>query len=301
MNTQITKRSVNPIALTIIIIFIVISAFYLIINDAKADTVEENFEYSGVRELKVNASLFNLKVTGYTGDNVEGQIIMPQNYKNRNYVEVMHSKKGSILVILVEAKKGWIPPSSEDKIIYIRVPRDIKVDLKTSSGDIETEDIETYDIRLKSSSGDIDVNNCSGSLNIKSSSGDQSIKEYTGDIYADTSSGKQFYEEITGNIEAESSSGDITIDGQTGTLILKASSGDLKGRDVYLKGDSSFTTSSGSISFEFKNNFDELSFDLKSSSGKLNVGQSRVRGRLVIGGGKIKITGESSSGAQTYR
>ena len=319
MNTQITNRLVKSINLTIITSFIMLSAFCLITKDAKATPVEENFEYSGIKELEVDASFFNVQVSGYNGDTVEGQIIVPQNFIKKNYVEVLHSKKGSVLEILVKKKKGWIPPSTEDKIIKIRVPRDIKVDLMTSSGDIEIEDIETGDIRLKSSSGDIqakdlsasinigsssgdiDTINCSGPLNIKSSSGDQSVKEVTGDISADTSSGKQFYEGITGNIEAESTSGDITINGQTGTLDLRASSGDLKGRDVYLEGDSSFSTSSGKINFEFKNDFDEFSFDLQSNSGKLSVGQSRVKGKLVIGSGKIKITGKSSSGDQSYQ
>ena len=301
MNTQITRKSVKSIALTAVTLFIMLSAFCLITIDAKADTVEENFEYSGVRELEVDASLFNVQVSGYNGDTVEGQIIMPQSFIKRNSVEVLHSKKGSVLEILVKTKRARIPSSTEDKIIKIRVPRDIKVDLTTSSGDIETEDIETYDIRLKSSSGDIDIYNCSGPLNIKSSSGDQSIKEFSGDISADTSSGKQFYEEITGNIVAESSSGDITIAGQTGALDLKASSGDLKGQDVYLEGDSSFSTSSGRITFEFKNDFNDFAFDLESSSGRISVGQSRAKGKLVVGNGKIKITGESSSGDQTYK
>jgi DUF4097 and DUF4098 domain-containing protein YvlB len=248
----------------------VLSAFCLITKDAAADPVEEIFKYSGVRELKVDASLFNVQVSGYNGDTVEGLIIVPQNYIRKNSVEVLHSKKGSVLEILVKTKKVRVPASTEDKIIKIRVPEDIKVDLMTSSGDIEIEDIKTYDIRLKSSSGDIDITNCSGPLNIKSSSGKQSVKEVTGDISAETSSGKQFYEGITGSIVAVSSSGDITIDGQTGTLDLRASSGDLIGRDVYLKSNSSFSTSSGRIGFEFNNEFDEFSFDLKSSSGKLS-------------------------------
>jgi DUF4097 and DUF4098 domain-containing protein YvlB len=182
--------------------------------DANAAPFIENFEYSGIRELELDASFFNVQVYGYNGDTVVGQIIMPSNYIERNYVEVGHSKKGSVLEIQVKRKKGVIPPSTEDKFIKIRVPRDIKVDLMTSSGDIEIEDVKTDEIRLKSSSGEIDVKNCSGPLNIISSSGDQSVNDVTGDISAETSSGKQVYEEITGSIEAKSSSGDITINGQ---------------------------------------------------------------------------------------
>ncbi len=72
-----------------------LSVFCLITKEAKTDSVEENFKYSGVRELKVDASLFNVQVSGYNGDTVEGLIIMPQNFKEKNYVKVLHSKKGT--------------------------------------------------------------------------------------------------------------------------------------------------------------------------------------------------------------
>ena len=301
MTAKTARMLVKSLNLTLITSFITLFVFCPIASDTKAAPFEEYFEYSGIKKLKVDASFFNVEVSGSNGDTVEGQIIVPQNFIKRNYVEVLHFKKESVLEILVKRNTDRIPLTAEDKIIKISVPPDIEVDLSTSSGSIEIETIETDDIRLKSSSGEINIKNCTGSLNVSSSSGHQSIKELTGDISADTSSGRQFYEGITGNIAAESSSGDITINGQSGTLDLKASSGDLRGQDVYLDGDSSFSTSSGRIDFDFKNDLNEFTFDLSSSSGRLSVGQSKVKGELVIGNGKITIIGNSSSGDQSYR
>jgi hypothetical protein len=116
-----------------------------------------------------------------------------------------------------------------------------------------------------------------------------------------SSSGSQTYEEIDGNIRAKSSSGRITINKQTGALEIRATSGRLEGQEVKLTGNSSFQTSSGRISFEFENDFDDFSFDLQSSSGVLRVGESRGKEMLILGNGPIKITGKSSSGSQEYR
>jgi hypothetical protein len=305
--------------------------------EAQVDVVEETFEYSGVDELQVDGMFFSVEVSGYTGDAVEGRIVIPQNLYDGNYVEVVHSKSGGVLEVEVKKNKASIPPISGTAVISIRAPHDTTVNLMTSSGSITVEGIDGVTIRLKSSSGKIkakdlsasidiasssgsqDIQQCKGSLNIKSSSGRISARDVAGNMSVESSSGSQTYEEIDGNIKAksssgrqsyeaivgdivgETSSGSITINEQTGMLDLSATSGKLNGHSVKLTGNSSFQTSSGRISFEFENDFDDFSFDLQSSSGVLRVGESRVKGMLILGNGPIKITGKSSSGSQEYR
>ena len=308
-----------------------------IVFDVLADPVEETFEYSGVDELQVDGRFFTVEVSGYTGDSVEGRILIPQNLYEGNYVEVIHSKSGGVLEVEAKKKRAVIPPFTEKALISIRAPHDITVSLMTSSGSIAVEGIETDTVRLKSSSGKIkakdlsarieissssgsqDIQQCEGPLNIESSSGrisardvagnmsvesssgSQTYEEIDGNIKAKSSSGRQSYEAIVGDIVAETSSGSITINEQTGMLDLSATSGKLNGHSVKLTGNSSFQTSSGRISFEFENDFDDFSFDLQSSSGVLRVGESRGKEMLILGNGPIKITGKSSSGSQEYR
>lgn len=305
--------------ITITLIFAV-AAYCLIAQDAQAVSVEETFEYNGIKELQVDGMFFKVRVEGYSGNIVQGTIKVPQKLMRGDYVEVSHVKRGNALTVRVIKNKVVIPPFSDEAVIEIRVPMDIGLDLKTSSGKIEIEMIDTDEIRLSSSSGKIyaqdlaagsisassssgaiNINGCRGPLQIKSSSGRVTAREVTGDISAGTSSGGQTYEVVEGNIAAQSSSGKISIHDQTGTLDLKATSGALEGNDLLLKGDSSFTTSSGRIMFDFKNDIDDFSFDLSSSSGIINAGRSKAKGVLIIGSGKIRITGRSSSGAQTYR
>jgi lia operon protein LiaG len=303
------------------ITLLTLTAVYgLITNEAQAVTVEETFEYSGIKELQVDGMFFKVRVEGYSGNIVQGVVKIPKKLARDNYVEVSHVKRGTTLTVRVEKKKVVIPPFSDEAVIEIRVPVDAGIDLKTASGVIEIRLIDTDEIRLssssgkiyaqdltaggvsvRSSSGAISIDGCRGTLQIESSSGRVTAREVTGDISTDTSSGAQAYEAIEGNIDAQSSSGKISISDQTGTLKLRATSGVLEGNDIHLKGDSSFTTSSGKISFDFINDIDEFSFDLNSSSGMLSAGKSRAKGMLVFGSGKIQIIGKSTSGAQTYR
>ena len=297
-----------------------LAVFCLTIKEVKGAPMEETFEYSGIKELKVDGLFFKVDVTGYSGNTVEGKIAIPQTLFADKFVEVVHSKRGNVLEVQVQHKKIAIPRFTDEAIIQIRVPMDTRVDLKTSSGKLELEQIDTDEIRLestsgkiqaedlsaanvitKSTSGAIDINNCRASISLKSTSGKISLRDGSGNISANSSSGGQMFVVIMGNIDAQSTSGKITIHNQTGILTLKATSGALEGSDVHLKGDSSFTTSSGRISFDFINDIDEFSFDLNSNYGMLNVGQSKARGRLVFGSGKIKITGKSTSGTQTYK
>jgi DUF4097 and DUF4098 domain-containing protein YvlB len=312
-----TVRFVFKLVFLTLVALMLTSSFITL--EVLADPVEETFEYSGVDELQVDGRFFTVEVSGHTGDAVEGRIVIPENLHEGNYVEVVHSKSGGVLEVEVEKLKATIPPVSEKALISIRAPRDIAIKLVTSSGSITVERFETDTIRLKSSSGKIkardlsaridiasssgsqDIQQCKGTLIVKSSSGRISVRDVTGNMSVESSSGSQTYEEMDGNIRAKSSSGRITINKQTGVLDLKATSGKLEGQEVKLTGDSSFQTSSGRISFEFENDFDDFSFNLQSNSGVLRVGESRVKGTLILGNGPIKITGNSSSGSQEYR
>ena len=305
--------------------------------EAQADVVEETFDYNGVKELQVEGIFFTVEVSGHSGDKVEGRISIPQNLYDGNYVEVAHAKRGGLLEVEVIRKKASIPPVSGKAVISIRAPRDVTLNIMTSSGKIAVEGFETDTVRLASSSGKITVNDinarmeitsssgsqdihqCKGSLTVEStsgrillrgiignasaasSSGSQTYEEIDGNIKAESSSGRQSYEDINGDITSQSSSGTITITNQRGTLNLRTTSGKLEGNGVKLTGNSSFKTSSGRISFEFENDLSDFSFELKSSSGMLRVGESKVRGTLLMGNRPIKIKGKSSSGSQEYR
>jgi hypothetical protein len=85
-----------------------------------------------------------------------------------------------------------------------------------------------------------------------------------------------------------------------GTLDLDTSTGSQEGRDIVLTGDSSFESSTGSITMDFAGSLEQLEFDLRSTTGSLRVGREASQRQLYLGGTGFTIRGKSSTGSQEY-
>jgi DUF4097 and DUF4098 domain-containing protein YvlB len=169
--------------------------------------------------------------------------------------------------LTVEVSKIW-------RIISPRIPEVIKLyvpsgtittaEVETSSGSIRITDIEFTNLDVGAHSGSIHISRCDGAIEIETKSGSVSLDEFSGAV-------------------------DITT-----------KSGSILGERVFVRGDSSLTSKSGSIEFSFLNPQDDLAFDLEAGSGSIRVGDIRGADRVVYGAGGIKITGRSRSGNQKY-
>ncbi len=97
--------------------------------------------------------------------------------------------------------------------LVVRVPADLALDVKDSSGDVEMRGVGA--VTIKDSSGDIEISNAD-SVVVQDSSGDIELEEIAGDVTV-----------------AQDSSGDIrgrTVGGSV--LVARDSSGDIRFRDV---------------------------------------------------------------------
>ena len=279
----------------------------------------EDFSYAEVGTLTVEGSFFEVNITGYSGEGAEGQIQIPERLQRRG-VEVTHQKSETPLEVRVVSPRVFsvLRPGRAARI-DIKTPRECRVvvdnssgavsvagiaadtlELKVSSGSLDVRDCEAV-LSATSSSGRITVEGCTGSKTLAASSGSISVKGSEGPVVAETSSGSQTYSELNGSVVAESSSGRIKIESSEGTLDLRSSSGKLEGDNVLITGDSTFTSSSGSIDIDFVNAIEEISFELESSSGAILVGDTRARRKIFTGSGDIVVTGRSTSGKQSYR
>ena len=156
-------------------------------------------------------------------------------------------------------------------------------------------------VKTKVSSGSLKVNEVGGNADLSSTSGSQSIEKIDGNLWAQSSSGSLKISDVTGDVRGSSTSGSISLDRITGAIDLSSSSGSQKGTSIKLTGPSSFKASSGSVTMDLVNETEELSFNLSASSGSLNAKGSSGRKNLVIERGPIKVSGNASSGSQTYR
>ncbi len=195
---------------------------------------------------------------------------------------------------------------------------DSGISLTTSSGNLNIEDI-TGNVHATSASGTIYASGVKGNLYSVSSSGSQKIEGIKGNLKLTSSSGSIILNMISGNVNVRTSSGSIKADHVTGELIASSSSGSIrldnvagqlnltstsgsqKGTNVKLTDDSSFKSSSGSVSMQLINGADELSFELYASSGSLFAKGNSGDNKLIITREPIKIYGKTSSGSQSYR
>lgn len=170
----------------------------------------------------------------------------------------------------------------------------------TSSGSQKHNNI-SGSLKAKASSGSLKVEGIGGEAALSTSSGSQSITSIGSNLYTKASSGSIKIDGVTGNVKANTTSGGMNLNKVTGSVNLQSSSGGQRGTEIKLTGNSSFKSSSGSVSMQLLNDANELSFDLNASSGSLNAKGSSGRKHLVLDGGPIKIIGNSSSGSQSYK
>jgi DUF4097 and DUF4098 domain-containing protein YvlB len=114
----------------------------------------------------------------------------------------------------------------------VTVPKDVKVALESSSGDLKVSGVPAG-ADLKSSSGDIEVHNVGGALTMESSSGDleaQALTATTVSTHSSSGSVDLDFANQPNSVDAESSSGDVTIRIPPGTdpykVDTETSSGD---------------------------------------------------------------------------
>ena len=142
----------------------------------------------------------------------------------------------------------------------LTVPRDLKLTVESSSGEVTVSGLEAG-LNVKTSSGDVAVHDVGGPLDLRSSSGDLDADGLTSTaVTTSTSSGSAALEFTVApqSVESKSSSGDVTIDipagAETYKVDTKTSSGD-KAADI--KQDPAATrsitarTSSGDVSIGY--------------------------------------------------
>jgi DUF4097 and DUF4098 domain-containing protein YvlB len=143
------------------------------------------------------------------------------------------------------------------------------ISIRTTSGSIEVvDDFICQEITIKSSSGSIGINGIdSGLINITASSGSIRCERLWGNTAVKTKSGNINVGSMEGDMTAETSSGYIKIDRITGSLTASASSGNITGGTA--GGDVNIRTKSGTIRCTAGENTGDIT--LVSSSGNVHV------------------------------
>ncbi len=167
----------------------------------------------------------------------------------------------------------------------IEVPRNFDVRVTSTSGDVEVSSIDG-DAKLNGTSGDVLVRHVGGSIQIELTSGDVEVKDIGREVRIQLSSGSAFVDGTGGGLRLAATSGDVeafnidgdadvklvsgnlTVKGCTGDLISVSSSGDMSIYDV--RGSAQLSSSSGDIDIFFSV-IEEGKYALSTCSGDVDV------------------------------
>lgn len=139
-------------------------------------------------------------------------------------------------------ENGGLLPRVEVQLV-LDVPAGMDVRVTTTSGEVDIEGMAGA-LELRTTSGDVGVRRTDGSLRVESTSGDVDASGIAR-ARISTSSGDVFVNGAAGPVHLSTASGDLTVNGARDSLSLQASSGDLQAEDSPRSLDA--RTSSGEI------------------------------------------------------
>ena len=225
-------------------------------------------------------------------------------------IEVTTEQSGADVRISVDGSNAQRRNGVAVKITA-QVPDSYNLDLQSSGGDIEVDDLRG-DVRARTSGGDVvmgniresavDVRTSGGDIRLESgdvdtkmtsSGGDVQIEHARGRTKARTSGGDIRIEHAEGEVEVRTSGGDIQIENTAGALTAASSGGDIQ--IEHALGKLSIETSGGDIQIEHAME----GVNAESSGGDIAIENARGAVEVESSGGDIDI--ENADGGVSAR
>lgn len=128
-------------------------------------------------------------------------------------------------------RSGWTGRGTASIDLTVLVPLGLAVDIEDSSGEMEVSG--TGDLRIEDSSGSIRVHGIDGHLSIDDSSGDLRIEGVAGDVQVDDGSGGVAIRDVRGSVAIRDGSGGVEISGvERSVLVDGDGSGEISVREI---------------------------------------------------------------------
>ena len=276
---------------------------------ASQDTIKKGFNVADGGTLRLDSAYGDVRiVTG--GDGVAVEII--RKASGRRGEELMREHKiefrqsGNDVIIDGDRDdddrhwSNWLRFDSDDYEVQwnVRIPKTYNVEVSTSGGGIETDDIGGT-LEARTSGGSIKTGRLLGNATLKTSGGGIRIGGGTGDIEAKTSGGSITLARVGGKVLARTSGGGIRIDDAMGSVDASTSGGSITARlSRQPDGDSKLSTSGGSVNVSVASG---LNFELDASASGGGVrsdipvlvqgtqDDDTLRGRVGSGGPKLVL------------
>ncbi len=231
---------------------IILAIALLLSSSAFADVIKKGFNVSDGGTLRLEGGYGNIKiVTGGSGVAVEITRDAEGRKAERRLAEhkITFDQQGSDVIINSDFGNDRIRLFGRDDDDYdvqfnIRVPDRYNVDVETSGGWIEVDDIAGT-VEARTSGGNIRTGRVGGRSTLKTSGGNITIAGGSGEIEAYTSGGAIRIGDTTGRVQAKTSGGSIALARVGGEVLARTSGGSISIEDAAGTVDAS--TSGGSI------------------------------------------------------
>ncbi len=266
-----------------------LAALLLTVQPAFADDFERTLSAVPGGELRVDLSGGHIEVESHDEPTVE----LDGFASGRFEFEV--DQEGDRITVRGN-RQGFLPFFAGRIELHARVPRSFRLDLHTSGGRIEVQEL-LGDVYARTSGGTMDLEEIEGDVDIETSGGRIQVKEVGGDLKARSSGGPIHVSEIIGDVDVKTSGGTLRLKEVGGRVRAETSGGSIEVRFTGTpKG--SLKTSGGSIQVEVE---EDANFDLKAetSGGRVEVDEDlefdgeqkrgKFRGRVGAGGPKLEV------------
>ncbi len=267
------------------------------------DAIERSFEVREGGRIAVDVSSADVRITAWERPEAAFSAV------NADDLEFEFSQDDDTLTIRTRNEDrrglfGWRSGKSRAKItIHSPLRQDLR--LRTSGGDIEVDQL-AGELHARTSGGDVAAGAIEGPAELRTSGGTIRLQGATGPVEAKTSGGSIRIESASDAVEASTSGGSIRIgaaDGAVnaktsgGSIHIEAASGAVQARtsggsvEVHLVGqpaaDSELRTSGGSVTVHLRENI-EATLSARASGGRVNSDFPDANPENSVGSGKLE-------------
>ena len=247
--------------------------------------LDKTFNVSPNGTVRVDAESAN--VTVKSGGNAQVHVQIQFEGSSSTLEDLDLSAEASSQGVDVEAKhhgsgwRSWFNFGNWSRAeITIFVPDQYNVDVKTSGGNINVENVRGR-ATGSTSGGDVRVRSVTGPVRMHTSGGRIAVSDIQSDTVIETSGGSIEASRVTGSLNAQTSGGSIHVSEIRGKVTASTSSGSVDARQVV--GDVRLSSSGGSIHAEA-----DGSISADTSGGRIDVvlhGTNRGISASTSGGG----------------
>jgi DUF4097 and DUF4098 domain-containing protein YvlB len=200
-------------------IFLITSAAY-----AAETPIHRSFNVAPGGTLTLDTDVGDIRVDpGASGVTVD---VTQRTHVSKRHLEVTFDQQQNDVTVRAKLQptSRWFNWSDDDAKFVVTVPSRYNVRLKTSGGDIKVGNLQG-ETRVKTSGGGITLGRIDGQVNADTSGGDVSLDGATGAIDLHTSGGGIRIGDAKASVTAKTSGGSIEIRRSAGDLIARTSGG----------------------------------------------------------------------------